>query len=275
MTHVPCGYAVIINNILFDEDTKLEVREGSDIDVKKMEKLFHWLQFKVEKHENKTAAEIVSIVRKYQVEIDHSKYDCFVLFLMSHGFAHGIYGTDGEKVFIQRDIREHLTADKCYSLAKKPKLIFVQACRGGNPDKPVVVTDSPSPQAGTMPSQEISSQQSYIPANLDHSSDFISPEFQHPEVTCVPQDSDIMIAYAATANHAALRNVTTGGWFVSQLYDVMDKYAATEDLQSMMTKVTGKVATRRSARDYMQCPELNGNLRRKVYFKPSKSWKLN
>ena len=269
MIHVPCGYAVIINNYEFDEHTKMEVREGSKVDVDKMEKLFHWLQFEVDLYENQTAAEIESIVRKYQVEVDHNNFDCFVLFLMSHGDTEGIFGTDGKEVSIRHNIRSHLTADKCFSLANKPKLIFVQACRGKKADKPFLVTDSPIEPRGTMLAQEMSSRQNCVPTMLEQSpADYTTSEV---DLRYIPQDSDIMIAYAATAEHAALRNVHTGGWFVSQLYDVMRNHAATEDLQSMFTKVVGRVSSRKSSvHNYMQCPEQIGNLRRKVCFKPRK-----
>jgi hypothetical protein len=263
MTHVPSGYAVIINNSIFEESSKLEPREGSEKDVERMEELFDWLQFKVNIYENKKAAEIKSIFRKYRVDIEHTKFDCFVLFLMSHGFPQGIFGTDRKPVYFQ-DIREYFTAKNCPSLANKPKLIFVQACRGGKPDTGFVVTDSPDFQAGTTPAREVGSYPPYRPTSLDQAQDYTSPDFEY----VVPHDSDFMIAYASSANHAALRNTRTGGWFVTQLYDVMRRYANREDLQSMITRVTGIVSSKQSAKNYMQCPEQIGNLRKKLFFKP-------
>ncbi|CAB3978180.1 caspase-9 [Paramuricea clavata] len=266
MTHVPCGYAVIINNSDFHPYTKLEQREGSEKDVKTMEELFKWLQFNVDIYENQTAAEIVSIVRKYRVEIDHTNFDCFVLFLMSHGFEDGIFGTDGRRVKLREEIRKQLTADKCFSLANKPKLIFVQACRGGEADKGFVVSDSPDDQFSvrTTPAQVVNNYPTYTPSNLDVTPDY-NPEV---DVEYIPQDSDIIIAYASTAYHAALRHTETGGWFVTQLYEVMRKYAKDEDLQSMITRVTGLVSAKKTRQNLMQCPEQIGNLRKKVFFKP-------
>ena len=273
MTNVPRGYAVIINNFKFDEGTMLEFRKGSEIDVRKMEELFHWLQFKVEVHQNKTAAEIISIVRKYCYEKEHTKFDCFVLFLMSHGSEDAIFGTDRKLVNVRHDIRRYMTADKCFSLANKPKLIFVQACRGEEANQGFVVTESAHHLMGNLPRQEVHNYPAYTPSNLD-----IAPSFAPPvDVKYIPQDSDILIFYASTASHAALRHTQEGGWFVMKLYDVMCEYAEKEDLQSMITKVTGQVSMKKTVKNekvYMQCPEQIGNLRKKVFFNPTMTMEM-
>jgi len=60
--------------------------------------------------------------------LDHSHYDAFILFMMSHGSNGHIFGNDGNKVNIDNDIASVLRS--CPSLVNKPKLVFVQACRG-------------------------------------------------------------------------------------------------------------------------------------------------
>lgn len=271
MTHVPRGYAVIINNYMFDEVTRLDYRKGSEKDVIKMRQLFEWLQFKVEVHVNKTAAEVISIVRKYCYEKEHNKFDCFVLFLMSHGSEDAIFGTDGKLVNVRRHIRKFMIADKCVSLAKKPKLIFVQACRGEEANQGFVVTESADYSMGNLPRQEVNNYPAYTPSNVD-----LTPNFS-PLVEYIPQDSDILIFYASSDTHAALRHTEEGGWFVSELYDVMCRYAGTEDLQSMITKVTEQVSRKKTVKNgkvYMQCPEQIGNLRKKVFFKPTMTMEM-
>ena len=62
-------------------------------------------------------------------KLDHSPYSCFVCCISSHGTREGIVGTDDEVVNI-RDLTSPLCASKCESLAGKPKLFFVDACRG-------------------------------------------------------------------------------------------------------------------------------------------------
>jgi Caspase domain len=70
--------------------------------------------------------------------------ECFIMFIMSHGRQQlvespitgevsgvdYVYGTDGEQVSTN-SLLAPLTNDNCRQLSSKPKLIFIQACRGG------------------------------------------------------------------------------------------------------------------------------------------------
>ena len=65
---------------------------------------------------------------KYSKE-DHEQYDCFGCFILSHGISAGVYGVDGKVVDIQK-ILDMFNSQSCQSLVGKPKLFFIQACRG-------------------------------------------------------------------------------------------------------------------------------------------------
>ena len=52
-----------------------------------------------------------------------------VVILMSHGDLHGIYGTD-EHIVRLTEIQDKFTGRNCPALVDKPKIFFVQACRG-------------------------------------------------------------------------------------------------------------------------------------------------
>ena len=56
-------------------------------------------------------------------------YNSAVVVLMSHGDTGYIYGTDDEKVKL-KDIQAEFEGNKCPKLQGKPKLFFIQACRG-------------------------------------------------------------------------------------------------------------------------------------------------
>jgi len=56
---------------------------------------------------------------------DHSDYDCFVCCILTHGKSDDVlYAKDD--TFLIEDITRPFGADKCPSLAGKPKLFFVQ-----------------------------------------------------------------------------------------------------------------------------------------------------
>ena len=60
---------------------------------------------------------------------DHSDADCFVCIILSHGRQGYVYGTDG--LVMIESLTKHFKGDVCESLAGKPKLFFLQACKLG------------------------------------------------------------------------------------------------------------------------------------------------
>ena len=60
----------------------------------------------------------------------HERAQCCVLCVLSHGENGAIYGTDG-KLLPVAELKYHLDARRCPTLKDKPKLIFLEACRGG------------------------------------------------------------------------------------------------------------------------------------------------
>ena len=61
---------------------------------------------------------------------DHSQFDAFVFFILSHGGDNDtILGCDEEAVSV-RELTRLFTATKCPSLEAKPKLFFIKAGMG-------------------------------------------------------------------------------------------------------------------------------------------------
>lgn len=258
MNQSPSGLAVIINNDLFDDATKLEYRKGSEKDVLKMKNLFERLDFIVKIKRNRTAIEMKNDVRALALE-DHTKYDCCVLFFMSHGSKEGIFGTDGKPIRTE-EITAWFTVKYCPTLANKPKLFFVQACRGQEHDAGYVVSENPG-ETCTLPTQERSINESLADPNASE-----SRLISH----AIPNNSDIYFAFASSHQREAYRDPDTGAWFVNQLYEVITRYASQEDLISMMVRVTGSVAKLNGVskqQDVKQCPEQRIQLRKKLFFR--------
>ena len=65
--------------------------------------------------------------------------ECVVLIIMSHGETNGIYGTDG-KLTKLNDMTDIFSSSQCPELKEKPRLVFVQACRGGKCSYDLFVT---------------------------------------------------------------------------------------------------------------------------------------
>lgn len=57
------------------------------------------LKFKTYVKKDPTAREYVACLKQI-ADMDHTKFDCFVCVILSHGCKGSVFGTDGEKVSI-------------------------------------------------------------------------------------------------------------------------------------------------------------------------------
>ena len=60
----------------------------------------------------------------------HNDVDSCIVVLLSHGVDGAIVGSDCENVPLQ-DLFLYFDGQNCPKLLRKPKLFFIQACRGG------------------------------------------------------------------------------------------------------------------------------------------------
>ncbi|XP_070187683.1 uncharacterized protein [Littorina saxatilis] len=125
------GFCLIINNRDFKDLGQSHgswTRDGTDIDRDKLKKTFRKQGFTVLVRENYTDTQMTEIINKVAHK-DHSNYDCLVCFILTHGIRGAVYGINWKHVPLMELISPFL-AQKCPSLAGKPKLFFLQACQG-------------------------------------------------------------------------------------------------------------------------------------------------
>ena len=132
MNHKNRGYAVIINNINF-QNPKYIALNGHIRDVKNYKETFKLIGFKddeIKIYEDQTAYEMKEIMKEFASR-DYTDCDCFIGVFLSHGYLLNnkqyIMGIDQGAMF-----NEHLTDifRETKSLNEKPKIFFVDVCRG-------------------------------------------------------------------------------------------------------------------------------------------------
>lgn len=255
MTTIPRGIALIINIKSFRRDVNLSFRVGSKQDVRQLEDLFKALGFDVRKEEDLTKKDLLSKLASVANE-DHSSCDCFVLWLMSHGRSGEVYCSDGETLPIKtaQDM-----FSKCKTLQEKPKLFFIQACRGEKEDEGVTqdraaATPIPSlPQCPTLPSDN-----------------------EKPPASKMPTHADFLYSYATVDEHVSYRHQKLGSYYVQGLVEAFRERAVNEHLLDILTnvnqRVSGMVATLRTLddktkmKDFKQVSQFESTLRKKVRF---------
>ena len=162
MKKKPRGVCIIINNTFEEREGQspahtlhgeiLTERKGSNYDRDRLKTLFEWLNFQVVVKSDLTAEGMRNVFREVanaSLDSDDNSEvrnalldsDCFVFSILSHGYKGGVYGADGQRLSTS-NIMEYLGGNRCKHLRKKPKLGFIQACRGVK-DIAVIQRDSP------------------------------------------------------------------------------------------------------------------------------------
>ncbi|KAL0114472.1 hypothetical protein PUN28_011617 [Cardiocondyla obscurior] len=244
MDHQNRGKCIIFNHEKFDFG--YDVREGSSLDASRLKTTFDNLGFDVELYNDFTHNEIMNKIEKVR-EFDHSNNDCLCVIILTHGVQNDllcakdvIYKSDG--------LWKPFTADKCLTLAGKPKLFFIQACRGDESDSGIIL----SPR--TLIKTETDSVVSYA----------------------IPTHADFLIAHSSIQGFFTWRNPLEGTWYIQCLCDILDEYGTTKDLMTMLTMTARKVATDFSSvntdnltlHNKKQVPSVTTMLIRNVYFPP-------
>lgn len=78
--------------------------------------------------------EIHEYLKAFSKHEELKNVSCLVVAVLSHGGKDGIiYGSDGNTLK-DDDIRSYFSITECPLMENKPKLILIQACRGGSVD---------------------------------------------------------------------------------------------------------------------------------------------
>lgn len=122
---------------------------------------------------------------------DHSRFDCVVCCVLSHGVEGSVYGVDGSTVKIS-DLTDLFNGLNCPSLVGKPKLFFIQACQGNNEQQAVFIESDSS-------------------AYSFHWTDAIKAK------QGIPNSADFLLGMATVPFHVSFRERTNGTWFIQSL----------------------------------------------------------
>jgi len=247
MDHRSRGKCIIINNTYFDSPT-LPERKGTQVDRDRLTSCFKKLDFDVQNWDEKNAMDIRINIDRLSKE-DFTDQDCLIVCVLTHGDANCLYAKD-EKYYIEY-LFESFKSDVCKTLAGKPKIFIIQACRGDRLDNGSIIQ---------------------FDVEDSNSSD-----------VRIPQWADFLMAYSTIPGYYSWRNTTNGSWFIQAFTSVLMDHYKELDLLSMFTITNQKVAydfesntpNLTEFHQRKQIPMIASMLTRRVYFKkPKKSVKL-
>lgn len=206
------GLAIIFNHMTFDSSLNLKRRAGTDLDVKTLSETLNNLKFDVSIYEDQSCDQIKSIIEDSSKTVDHTDNDCILIAVLSHG-EHG-YISAKDKSYQIDMLWSGFTAEKCPSLAGKPKLFFIQACQGNKMDDGFNMGNLRRSQT------DGSSSKSYK----------------------IPRYADFLVAHSTMSGYGAWRHPTSGSWFIQTLCKELNENGQCCDIERLMTMVRRKVA---------------------------------
>ena len=230
------GRVLIINNETFSAESNLTHRKGSYEDVQSLWRFFketlRWDNIQVEI--DLTVDEMIEKFRLY-TQFHYDGINSFFLFIMSHGTEHGINGVNGG--IIKPDtILNFFSSTKCPGLASKPKIFFLQACRGDLDDKGVTM------QADAHCSSA-------------------------PSIITIPNMSDFLIIYPCIPGYTALRSEEMGTVYIQTLVHFLSLYFHRDHIIKILIKVNRCIAKSDNYLTIKMMPCLDQRLTKKCYFK--------
>ena len=196
----PHGICVIINNVNFHDGTK---REGAEVDDRELKNLFEALGFTVHVRKNLKWDEMGKLAGEYG-QMDHSQFDSFVFIVMSHGGDRDvIYGVRGREIRVE-NLMSEFNASNCPTLQNKPKMFFIQTCRGSMKETSNSVNTS----------------------NADRFIGAFSPDSTLSKGVC-PQEGDFLLSFSASPGYVAWRNSKHGSYYIQVSWNTLLSFSTT------------------------------------------------
>ncbi|XP_072943933.1 caspase-1-like [Epargyreus clarus] len=208
MNHKYRGMAIIFNHEHFDIHS-LKSRTGTNVDSDNLAKVLKNLGFRITVLNNLKCEDINSYIRQ-TADMDHSENDCLVIAVLTHGEMGMLYAKDTH--YKPDNLWYYFTADKCPSLAGKPKLFFIQACQGDKLDGGVTLTNRTETDGSSSASYRI------------------------------PIHADFLIVFSTVPGFYSWRNTTRGSWFMQALCEELRYSGYERDILTLLTFVAQKVA---------------------------------
>lgn len=173
--------------------------------------------------------------------MDHRDKDCLIVAVMTHGEEKNLLHAFDQTYSLEK-ITSAFTTEKCPSLSGKPRLFFIQACRGDRFDAGHVTTRNALTQRHTF-NRKISGNDQLDVNLFNNNSEFFGEDlfFSPPTI-----HQDFLIVRSTMAMHYSFRNKQTGSWFIEALCEELEKNGDTHDILNLLTHINWKVSERES-----------------------------
>ena len=235
------GLALIFNNVKFD---KLNERKSSDKDAENLRQTLQFLGYDVRSERNRTVQEMQDLIELAIQKDIKGAHDSVIICFLSHGCREGIYGVDDSVLPVEK-FSTPLNNKNCGALFGKPKIFFIQACRGDAIPEMALKEKDTTLMEGDRPGDEL---------------------------TCeLPPDSDFFFSYSTVPDTSARRHKVQGSIYVQELCSVLKKHSHEYSLEEMIMLLNFEITEQgpvelEKTKNYLQIGQVVHTLRGPVYF---------
>ncbi|CAC5390399.1 unnamed protein product [Mytilus coruscus] len=187
-----------------------------------LSKTFSQLNYKIENHEDLKSHQILQVAETLSKQ-DHNRNCSVVVCVLSHGGLRSVYGVDGFPVPL-RSLTEKFTGSNCKSLFGKPKLFFVQACRGKN--EPIGHLDTFFTRSGASARNDVMA--------MDKDEDNTVEDV-------IPDENDFLLAVSTAPWCSLYRRHNNRSYFIQTLCERIQKDCMRHHLLDILTDVNMRV----------------------------------
>jgi len=237
MGHAKRGQALIFSHFRYDDDLNLPERNGTEADCLNLSETLSKMNFEVSVHKDFSHDQIEEKLKEASIA-DHSEEDCLLIAVMTHGEEKDVLYAKDEEYQVE-ELWENFTVMNCPTLAAKPKIFLIQACRGTNEKN---FSMKMSAQSDAMPIREDST------------------------MFKIPNYSDFIFMYSTIPSFVSYRNRSTGSWLIEAFCKVMSEDMYADDFLSLLTRTSHKMVTDYDRMNVMQTGCVTSMLTRKIFF---------
>ncbi|XP_025081418.1 caspase-3-like isoform X1 [Pomacea canaliculata] len=243
MESTPRGLALVIDNESFDPG--VGDRHGTVEDAEALRNLLIDLDFEIQMKRNCSAEEMRNTLQNFALSLSGREIDACIVAVLSHGRRNEeILGTDGQ-VVTTSEMRHYFGNQLCPTMAGKPKLFIIQACKGD-------MEDTLCGQRRHVQGESLADVEKEV---------FHQPAVPRP----LPDNADICFLYATVEGFVAYRNV-----FIRKLCEVFRANADKFHVKEIATLLNSEMASL-SLDGRLTMSEDRGSLTKFWYLNPPSS----
>lgn len=183
---------------------------------------------------------VYDLLFKSVAATDHSNSDCLMITVMTHGGEKRVSSHDED--YELRKITEFFSDENCPTLKGKPKVIFIQSCRGTRVEDGIVPYERKEPHKLIREAAD---------AALDTATPFEIQRNQYVETTknegdemlhTPPIFDDFLLVRSTMPGYVSFRDPHKGTWFIQELCNELEQNGKKFYILDLLTHVNWKVS---------------------------------